>query len=513
VKPPPEQLARQKPLETTVGMIPSAPDFGAEADLVSTINKLRPPALTRRWNYALKGWIRAPMRVSLGPRNDGTEGSELHSPPRVVGGTPDRWDFIGLAPNPQAALHVMVQNVRISANLLIVANGFNDSGYDNFLQTGGLEQAYVTLKFPEVFGKYGGLAWTIGGFSNRYGVAGPSQKSTGYYGAYLFGRTHVAGEAVTADIDLSDDVELVLEHGIGAKLEVVPWIAPNNVNLPPPYPYLPSQGPVPQGSNFVHHAHAALVVDDWIRIAGHYLYSWTPNDMIENLTTNERPKAGKLTVVGGEVHIDHPVAGNAYLGYSRMIAKRILPLADGVELLHGVNGYGIKQNYFGRTIQYDAVGRVVPGTEFDSGDVDTVLFQYMVKAAPILGWDLDGPDVGLAIFGMTNHVVADVMKADRVKVGAELGGTPFKHLWITVRGDHVMRAPFGHATPGHPDQEFSYSAISPRIIIHTTWISREYVVLSYSHFFLGKHAAASPPYENLAEPDPELVVLSANVAF
>ena len=158
--------------------------------------------------------------------------------------------------------------------MILAASTLYDSGYKDLDQMGGFSQAYVTLKAPNLFGNAGGIAWTVGSFSNRYGTAGPNQNSSGYYGTYLFGRTHVSGEALTADIDFSPDVELILEHGVGAKLEVVPFI-PISKN-PPIAPYLPDQQPVPQGSNYVHHAHAALVINDTLRIAGHYMTSWTP---------------------------------------------------------------------------------------------------------------------------------------------------------------------------------------------------------------------------------------------
>ena len=85
----------------------------------------------------------------------------------------------------------------------------------------------------------------------------------------------MAGLAVTADIDLTDHLELVIESGGGSKMEVIPW-------LPKPLitPYLPDQGPRPQGSNFVHHHHAQLLIDDWLQITAHYMQSWTPNDLI-----------------------------------------------------------------------------------------------------------------------------------------------------------------------------------------------------------------------------------------
>jgi len=40
---------------------------------------------------------------------------------------------------------------------------------------------------------------------------------------------------------------------------------------------------VPQGSTFLHHAHASLLADDWLQISGHYLYSFTPDDYLGSI--------------------------------------------------------------------------------------------------------------------------------------------------------------------------------------------------------------------------------------
>src|SRR6185503_3578456 len=133
---------------------------------------------------------------------------------------------------------------------------------------------YLTMKFNEMFGDRGGLALTAGAFSNRYGLAGPKQQSSGYYNTYLFGRTRVAGINATADIDLTDHMELMLEAGLGAKIEVIPWLK----QPAGPAPYLPEQGPTPQGSNFVWQFHPALFVDEWLKVLGYYMTATTEND-------------------------------------------------------------------------------------------------------------------------------------------------------------------------------------------------------------------------------------------
>ncbi len=540
VPPPPEPPKkvpvekRKKDLETTIGMDPTQHDIGPEADMVGTVDLGVPRLKTKGWKYALHGFFVAPERLGIGPRNDLYPGNQWHSPARVPGLDRSDWNHIGLTPAPGGSLYLNIANPNVSANVIITTDTLNDSSYDNLVKIGGVAQAYATLKWADLFGSAGGIAWTIGAFSNRYGVAGPKQESTGYYGTYLFGRTHVAGEALTANVDLNEHWQLVVEHGFGAKLEVVPYVTYNHNPPPPLAPYLPVQGPVPQGSTFLHHAHASLLADDWLQISGHYLYSFTPDDLLAS-TGDEmgpggaaiRSKPGSMTVYGGEVHVD-TAAVNAYAGYSHITASGILPLGGGIEVLHGVDGLGFKENYFGPISQVVNYYQGNPdASRADSGKVDSVLFQGLVRLAPLLGKPRGGPDVGLGIFGMYNHIDAPSNKQDRLKFGADLTVMPLPFMAAGVRFDRVM--------PNAGDTSAAYSAISPRLIFHTNWLSREYIVVNYTRYIYGSNVTyvgytstatyisptVPPPFNppaaatpaRVAGPDPNLVVVSAVISF
>jgi hypothetical protein len=521
----PAQPKREKRQRTTVGMHPAAVDFGAEADIVSNVGLEKPPPDNRRWSYALRGFLRAPMRVGIGPETGTFEGNQLHSPPRIVGLGPDEWTYLNLAPASRGQLRLAVTNTRVEGHIVIQGDSFWDAGYPNLVKMGGFSQAWVTLKSPALFGTKGGAALSVGAFSERFGNAGPYQQSTGYYGTYLFGRTHVAGESLVLNYDLTDGIELVAEHGLGAKVEVTPF----RKNNPPIAPYLPNQGPTPQGSNFVHHAHAGFIVGDWLTVMGHYLSSWSPNDLQE--VTETPAKEARMTIVGGEVHTDHPVAGHGYLGYSYIDAKRILPLADGVQVLHGSTGLVFKENYFGRlpqsALQPLAQG-LDPAGRDDSGQVQTVLFQYLLRAAPLFGRTQPGPDLALAVFGMLNHVTAPkselngtvvaeeyTLEQDKLKFGGELQFAPIELLSLGLRFDQVM--------PDGGNADVAYSALSPRIVMHSKWIGREYVILNYTKFTTGSGVRPSRPYTQpdppelpyptVLKPDQHLVSLTALVAF
>jgi hypothetical protein len=524
---------RTKPLRISIGLLPTASDLGSEADLVSTADN--DAAITeslKKWTFSLKGYIRAPVRIGWGPschdRSDlnanrlcstgETPHTELHSPPRMVGFSSGDWEYVGLAPNTSSSLRVTVSNPLVSANVIFAANTFWDSGFMELDQIGGIDQAYLTLKFPNAFGSTGGLAWTVGSFSNRYGNAGPNQTSSGYYGTYLVGRTHVMGEDLTADIDLNDDMELVLEHGIGAKLDISPFIA---AYAPQPSFY-PGQGHVPHGSNFLHHAHAALIVSPWLQLGAHYMTSWTPDDntAVRGLARAE----SRLTVTGADVHLDDDEWGHAYVGYSHVDAKNLAPLDEALQVIHGGDGYNFKLEYFGDKDRRALINRTPTN---DAGTVDTVLFQYIVRLAPLID-GLPIHDIAVAAYGMYNHVhvlqthtlaVPRVVLGiptfgdgddpeysyDRLKIGAEVEFALLKYLSMGFRVDRVM--------PDLRSTDASYTALSPRAIIHTTWKSKEYIIVDYTHFFLGQLAFPSSPYSSLTTTDPDMLMVSAIMSF
>lgn len=487
------QLPRTKTLRTSLGMEPSQADFG-EGDLVTSVgtpSSARPP---KKWNLSMHGFFRAPALLGIGPRNDGTEGRELHSPPRVVGADPGEWNAVGLTPEPVATFFMAVENRNVKGTLIMSSDTFFDPGFQDLVKMGGIDQGYVTVRLPDVFGNRGGLAFRVGAFSNRYGNAGPNQQSTGYYGASLFGRTHVGGYAATVDYDLTSNLRLVGEQGFGTKLDVQQFEPPDD--NPPLAPYLPYQGPVPQGSNFVHHAHLGLEFDEKFRFAIHHLMSLSPND---RGAVGVETESARLSVLGAELAVDHPLFGNGFLGYSRTDAKDILPLANGLEVMRSESGYDFARNFFPQDLEN-------PELPEATGTVDTILAQYILRLRPLLGQTGAGPDVAWAVYGMFNHITTPTdFEQDRFKFGTEVQVAPLSFMTVGARYDFVR--------PDGSNGERGYSAISPRMLFHSTFMSREYILLSYSHYFLGDDAFPSAPYADLAEADPDQFSVSAVLSF
>ncbi len=480
-----EETQQPAPAVNPVGIDPSLPQFDPGYAGTPSQTTVRPDG---DWGFEFHGFLRAPMRMGLGPKNDGSSGSEEHSPPRVPDLSFTDWSYTHNIPGPWSQLLLSYGNGLVKGTVGIAAFTHTNAGYRNLQANLGINEAFLSLQFPDVFGRYGGLVWNVGSFSNRYGTAG--KYNAGRYNTYLFGRTRVAGETLTAGLNLTQNVTLSLEHGIGAKLDIIPFETTN-----PRPDYLPYPGPEAQGTTWIHHAHASVGLFKKVTVAAHFLQSRSPDD-------RQLPGApstpGRMTILGGEVRYDGGAYGHGYLGFSHIDAKEILSLADSIEVLHSFAGWNFKNNYFGR---YDArTGTAAPDT---SGKVDTVLFQYDLSVGALARLPTrfrgNGPDLKLSVFGMFNNVTSENNSHQKFKWGADALYQPFSVAGIGLRYDLVQ--------PDLSDRDQSFAILSPKLVFMTQYISKEEVTLQYSRYFLGSKAYPSYPYADIDEADPNVFMI------
>ena len=133
-----------------------------------------------------------------------------------------------------------------------------------------------------------------------------------------------------------------------------------------------------------------------------------------------------------------------------------------------------------------------PGARGQRLPSNTLLFQYLLRLAPVLGWPRAGPDLRLAAFGMFNDVSTACARPEAAQVRRRGVDPAFKHLSGGVRFDKVM--PDGYNT------ERGYSAMTPRLILHSSWINREYIMLSYTRYSYGNDVRPSRPTMNSRMP-------------
>ena len=129
-----------------------------------------------------------------------------------------------------------------------------------------------------------------------------------------------------------------------------------------------------------------------------------------------------------------------------------------------------------------------------------------------------GPDLLFALFGMYNHVSSKDPYfqggRDKLKYGGDVTYVPKKWLAMGVRADIVQ--------PDMKDNTQSFQVISPRIVLRSSYVSREEILLQYSYYQLGKGVYANWPNERVltadsgtegvpVKPDRHAVMLSASM--
>jgi hypothetical protein len=561
------------------------------------------------WKFDFHGYLRAPLRISFGPpsptllptgqRSDlsgipaglpnntlggmgpcassscyppgaapPVPGTQWHSPTRLPGYLYTTWEYTNTVYGPWTQLNFTYGNSRAMATVIVDAYNQTDGSYRNIQAQQGIDQAFLTLNFPDALGDYGTLTWNIGTFQNRYGTAG--KYDGGMYETYLFGRTHLAGETLTANItnvDAAGNWALSLEDGFGAKMDLTPFLNTQYyqvfTNLPslsdkgPPYlssrdaEYLPYAGAVPQGSTFVHHAHIGAKFQKLWTLGAHYLYTWTPDDNWDPINSRlpnvsdavpraRGPIQGSMGIAGVEARFSGGAFGEGYVGYSHIDARNINALADAIEVLHSYGGYQFKQNFFGKT--YNRHTGVYNGPENETGTVDSVAFQYSFSFGQLARYPEDfwgdGPDLVVTLFGLLSivdskappiaingdpaHGVAAVpnaattwdMSTKKLKWGMDAIYTPLYWLGFEGRWDYVqpdLDAAYARV-PGNPGgSDLNFGVLTARLLFHTQFVTHETVQLQYAHYFLGKAAYPSYPYDWVAQADANMLGLFASM--
>jgi hypothetical protein len=471
-----------------VGIAPGTPQTGTL--LVTPVPDEAPSETPSdgSWRFDYKGFLRVPMRLGFGPGThaamEAGQGTKLHAPPYIPDGTFTEWRYTNNLPGPWAEMRFLYGNGRVTGNVILAAYNITDGSYRNLQSQLGINQAFVNLDEADLFGSHGGLVWNVGVFQNAYGAAG--RYDAGRYDTYLFGRTHVAGETLTAFWNFTETMTLTLEHGIGTKLDVAPFVS----GLPEPNPaFLPYPGPVQQGTQLVNHMHALFSVANQLHIGAHYMSTWTDDARL----ASERD--GRITTFGLDAKLIDSRYGDAYLGYARLISKTPLRVGEGLEVIHSIAGWNLRDNYFGQM-------------STGSGTIDTILFQYTLSLARFLRYPEpfwgQGPDIVVGLYGMYNHVSStDPMFSgghDKFKWGLDATYTLLSALGVSLRFDRVQ--------PDMANSTLAFSALSPKIILRSQFVTHEQLILQYTHYFYGKNVKPAWPAQSL-DPDTDAIMISA----
>src|SRR5580704_13973068 len=213
----------------SLGLSPEAPQASGLVTTTADAPVAAPEPETGEWKFDVTGYFRAPLRFSWGPPTVGLTpgqlptsgaGTQLRTPPLVPDANYIDWRYTNSFVAPWTELNFHYGNDRVKATVQIASYNITDSGYRRLESNLGINEAFLSMTWPEFINENGRLTLIAGAYTNRYGAAG--RYDAGRYETYLFGRTHVAGETLNFGYDWND-FTFQGEESFGGKLEPIPF--------------------------------------------------------------------------------------------------------------------------------------------------------------------------------------------------------------------------------------------------------------------------------------------------
>jgi hypothetical protein len=444
------------------------------------------PAQSGDYVLDFHGYMLLPLRVGVLKRANpepGQSETAIHAPPA----TPQdfrSFGYTGVVPEPWVQLNFSYGNRTIAATAIIATRSVTlASGFYNPVEQLGVNDAYLSVNLSDTFKTP--FEVKVGAFTGRYGAMG--MYDAGRYATPLIARTNAIGEGITAGFKLSPSLTLVIEQGLGGQL----GRPPRNI-VPAAWNDFADDS---VGSSFANHIHAGLDLGKLLQVGAHYLTAWSQDEQ----ASRDNIPDGRITVIGADARLTAGRFGHLYAGVAHAAAVNAGTVSGVIEVLNARGGPELISEYLG------------PDSGGD-GSLLTFGGQYDLSVSRLVfGERFTGqsPDVLLSAFGIGTMVDSKDEAADgtsKLKVGGE--ATYSMVSWFGVSGR------FDYVSPDSKNSERAFTIVSPRLLFHTGWQSRDQFVLQYSKFSYGKDVTVKtglPPVEDpTAIPDEHVLSLSGS---
>src|SRR5262249_20858744 len=148
---------------------PESPQVGglvvSPAESVTTEEE----ATSSEWKFDVTGYFRAPMRMSWGPATTappdppgGNPATQFRTPPLIPAGNYIDWRYTNSFIAPWTELNFHYGNDRVKATVQIASYNLTDPGYRRLEANLGISQAFLTMRYPELWSEDAHLTLTVG---------------------------------------------------------------------------------------------------------------------------------------------------------------------------------------------------------------------------------------------------------------------------------------------------------------------------------------------------------------
>jgi len=487
----------------SLGMDPASP--GAQALPGGMAPLLGEPA-GPDWRFDFHGVLNAPLRVGINQRDDAQPGQSktvLHTPPQVPGDQAT-FSYTSVTPMPYAQLNFSYGNdiVTGTASLLARQTTVSAAFFDPPAQS-GINDLFLAV-VPKL-GERSRLTIRVGAFSNRYGS--PGEYDEGRYGTPLIARTNGAGENVEFAHSFGDFMVQVEQGFQGQTSKASNGMTPEGWN---------DFADPGIGSSFVNHLHLGGGWKNLVRLGGHYMFGWGQDERTGASTIDPR-----MHILAADLRLTLGRFGHLYTAYSYVKADHVRALGRVVEVLNTRDGPGLMKHYLGPDESVTAAG---------TGNLSIFGAQYDLSVGRLVSYPVpfsgDGPDIFVSLFGMLVKVNSKDQSLDN-RPRAPTEGPPDKQYDDVTKFKYGGEATYSFlpwmgaglrydtVVPMASDAKRSYAVISPRLMFHTGWQSRDLVVLQYSNFIYGQYTeipVGYPPVPSTtAAKDKHVISLTASM--
>jgi len=479
---------------------------------------------TEPWHTEIHGYFRAPFTMGISSRpnpetkdaatNTFTGPDQLqisYGPTRTVDANYYSFAYTRLQEQDWAELYIHAKKKHVDAAIGWMGYWFQGAGFRNADAAWVPGNAYLTLDTDfDVANVKPNIALTVGAWWPHFGYF---EK----YDTYTLGQFRQVGEQLRLTVPINPDLKVTAVQGFGTSRD-----GSFSINFPAPY-----QGQV--GLDLIHYENVSVSYKKYVDIGIHYNNEWSRDPFLWQSGVEGKNytdvRNAHLSVVGGEATFTVPYAGRLWISPSYIVVKNGWALDwAGTEVMHSIGGMGIATNYMGWTNN--------PPDSTGSGKMLNLGFLYQNTLSNIQGREppAHAPEVTLNAFGLLANASIDLpagstLTQDKIKQfkwGADVTIQALDWLGFMGRYDEV-NYDLDHGG-------YVFSAITPRIIFSSHFLSSESIYVQYSRYRYGDNMTLAgkwpwgqqlvagsditqgSPYTGF-KPDMDVVKVQANVAF